>query len=129
MVKAAYAHSAYAQAKLTVTDNPLELIIMLYDGAISSVNRAAEAIGKKDLHVKIKNIGRSIAIIEELLNSLDLKAGGAISANLQELYLYMMRELVLANAYNDGKRLAHIGSLLQDLKGAWVHNRNTQPAP
>lgn len=124
MVNAAYALNAYTQTKVTTAYNPVELVIMLYEGAIDFLDKAATAIKMKEVTVKIKYIDKTMAIIEELLNALNLEVGGEIALNLQNLYLHMMRELVLANAKNDINKLNHVISLLKNLKEAWVQIKN-----
>lgn len=124
MVNAAYARNAYTQTKITTAYNPVELVIMLYDGAIDFLDKAATAINMQEVPVKIKYIDKTMAIIEELLNALNLEVGGEIALNLQNLYLHMMKELVLANAKNDGNRVKHVISLLRELREAWVQIKN-----
>jgi flagellar protein FliS len=124
MVNAAYARNAYTQTKVTTAYNPVELVIMLYDGAIDFLDKAATAIKMKEIAVKIKYIDKTMAILEELNNALRLDIGGEIALNLQNLYLHMMRELVLANAKNDGNRIKHVINLLRELRGAWVQIKN-----
>lgn len=124
MVNAAYARNAYTQTKVTTAYNPVELVIMLYDGAIDFLDKAATAINMREVPIKIKYIDKAIAIIEELLNALNLEVGGEIALNLQNLYLHMMRELVLANAKNDGNRIKHVIGLLKEVRGAWVQIKN-----
>lgn len=124
MVNAAYAHNAYTQTKITTAYNPVELVVMLYDGAIDFLDKAATAINMKEVPIKIKYIDKAMAIIEELLNALNLEVGGEIALNLQSLYLHMMKELVLANAKNDGNRVKHVIGLLRELREAWVQIKN-----
>jgi flagellar protein FliS len=131
MVNAAYARNAYTQTKVTTAYNPVDLVIMLYDGAIEFLDKAAAAINMKDPDrdvslngVKIKYIDKSLAIIEELLNSINIEVGGEIALNLQNLYLHMMRELVLANAENDVDKIKHVIGLLRELREAWAQIKN-----
>lgn len=124
MVNTAYALNAYTQTKVTTAYNPVELVIMLYDGAIDFLDKAATAINMREVPIKIKYIDKAIAIIEELLNALNLEVGGEIAINLQNLYLHMMRELVFANAKNDGNRVKHVIGLLRELREAWVQIKN-----
>ncbi|MFZ5998494.1 MAG: flagellar export chaperone FliS [Nitrospirota bacterium] len=125
MLNAAYAHNAYTQTKVKTTYNPVELVIMLYDGAIEFLDKAITATTKKEIETKIKYIDKTMAIIEELHNALDLEKGGDVARNLQDLYVYMMRELVLANADNDAVKMEHIAGLLKPLREGWVSIRNT----
>ena len=64
-------------------------------------------------------MARSMAVIEELLASLNLQAGGDSVMHLQELYLYMLRELTMANAEDDALRVQNVEGLLRNLRTAW----------
>jgi flagellar protein FliS len=108
---------------VTTTTNPLDLIIQLYDGAISRLNKTAFYMNKGDLGKKVHYLVRAIAIIEELLASLNTEEGGEVAQNLQELYVYMLKELTLANANNDVAKVKHVEALLRDLLTAWKQIR------
>ncbi len=118
MSNAAYALNAYTQSKTAVA-SPVDLVIMLYDGAIDYLDKAATAVNMKETKEKIKYIDKTVAIIDELLKSLNLEAGGEIAVNLQDLYIYMMRELTMANLQNDAGKIKHVESLLRELVSAW----------
>jgi len=118
MSNTAYALNAYTQSKTAVA-SPVDLVIMLYDGAIDYLDKAATAVNMKETKEKIKYIDKTVAIIDELLKSLNLEAGGEIAVNLQDLYIYMMRELTMANLQNDAGKIKHVESLLRELVSAW----------
>ncbi|MEM2100277.1 MAG: flagellar export chaperone FliS [Thermoproteota archaeon] len=122
-----HAYYAYAQTMVSTVDHPLEPIIILYENTIESLNRALSAIKAKDINAKIKHTERAITIIEGLLNSLNMESGGEIALNLEGLYVYMIRELTLANLKNDGKRIEQIIPLLKELKEAWVQIKTDYP--
>lgn len=120
MVNTAHALNAYTQTKVQTTSNPLDLIVMLYDGAIDFLDKASAAINMKETQVKIRYIDKTMAIIDELLHSLNIEAGGDVALNLQDLYVYMMKELLLANLKNDGDKVRQVASLLKELRTAWA---------
>ncbi|MDZ4201229.1 MAG: flagellar export chaperone FliS [Gallionella sp.] len=117
MINQAYALNSYTQARAVTAIDPLELIVMLYDGAIDSLEKSVEAINRKDIPAKLKNIDKTLAILEELEGSLNMEAGGRVSENLQQLYQYIMKELVAANLKNDQLRIRKAINLLEDLRG------------
>lgn len=119
MINTAYAQNAYTSTMVSTTANPLDLIIQLYDGAISRLNKAAFYMNQGDVSQKVHYISRTMAIIEELLASLDMEAGGEVAENLQGLYIYMLKELTIANATNDADKVKHVEGLLRELASAW----------
>jgi len=116
----AYARSKYTNTRVMSTSEPLELIIMLYDGAIGFLEMAAGAAESNNVPTKIKYIEKALAVIDELLNSLNPNVGGQLIDNLANLYLYMMREIASANARNDADKMRHVVGLLRDLREGWV---------
>ena len=118
---AAKAYSRVGLETAVGSADPLGLVLMLYDGAILSVNKAVAALNDRNIRVKGESISRAIQIIEEGLRAaLDRDAGGAIARQLDDLYLYMGQKLLLAGAKNDASGMNEVVGLLSDLRGAWA---------
>jgi flagellar secretion chaperone FliS len=126
MISTAYATNAYRQTKLISTEDPLDLIIMLYDGAVESLDKAARAADSKDLATKLRSVDKAGLIIDELMASLNKEIGGDITANLEDLYLYMSKELTLANLQNDSGKMRQVRDLAAVLRSAWIAVRDQQ---
>jgi flagellar secretion chaperone FliS len=115
--------NAYAKVGIETgvsTASPHALIVMLFDGALVAVNSAMHHMRTGSVRDKGMAISKAIAIIDTGLRaSLDKSVGGEIAVNLDALYEYMSRRLVIANAQNDPAILEEVRGLLSDLKGAW----------
>lgn len=98
---------------------PLELVVRLYDGALSEMARAGAAMRAGDLPAKGEALSRSFAIIGELQASLDLTRGGDVAASLDSLYSYVTAKLTEANVKRDPDTLDHLRSVLAPLRDAW----------
>lgn len=100
--------------------NPIELVVMLYDGAIVACYSAIPYLQKNDYQNKSHFIYKAIRIIQAGLRmSLDHEVGGDIVVHLDALYIYMTKQLVKANIDNDIKPLNEVVKLLTELRGAW----------
>ncbi len=99
--------------------SPHRLIQMLMEGALDKIAFARGQIERNDYAEKGRNITWAISIIQGLSESLDMESGGEIAANLEGLYDYMVRCLVLANKDNDISKLDEVASLLKEVKSAW----------
>lgn len=100
--------------------DPHKLIALLYQGAMQAIVNARSSILRKDLEGKLKAINHAIRIIGEgLRGSLDKNVGGKLALDLDALYDYMCRRLVVANANDDIEILDEVTRLLSELKGAW----------
>jgi len=111
--------------------SPHRLVLMLFDGALSAIADARKHMGAGNVSAKGVAISQAISIIGEGLRvSLDMERGGAIAAQLGDLYDYMTRRLVEANANNSQEMLAEVSSLLGELQAAWVQiGVRSAPAP
>ena len=108
----------YEQTQV-VTSSGVQLIVLLYDGAIQSIEIARREIQAKNVREKARHLGRAIAIIGELNSVLDHEQGGEIARSLRRLYDYLLAELVEANARNNEKRLDAPLRCLSTLREAW----------
>jgi flagellar secretion chaperone FliS len=109
--------------------NPIELIVMLYDGAILSCNSAIPFVRSNDFKNKGHFIYKAIRIIQSGLKmSLDYEQGGEIAINLDALYTYMTKQLVKANIENTEAEIHEVVRLLKELRSAWQQISKTDAA-
>jgi flagellar protein FliS len=111
---------AYRETQIR-TATPGRLIVMLYDGAIKSLNIAIQIMEKKEnkLDIVSNNIIKAQDIISELMVSLDFEKGGEIAKNLFSLYMFMNRELLSANVKKDLVPLQNVRKFLMELREVW----------
>jgi flagellar protein FliS len=108
---------------------PLELVVMLYDGAIRFIGDARDAIEHRDIARRGHSISRALAIISELQSSLDMKAGGDIASSLDALYNFVRDRLVDGSMRQDVRSLDEALRVLKTLREGWVGIAGTPPAP
>jgi flagellar secretion chaperone FliS len=115
------------------TATPLQLVVMLYDEAICSLQEARGHIERKDIGNRSRALNKSIAIISELQSCLNLKAGGEIASSLNRLYDYMKRRIFRANVEQSIQPVTEVEVLLENLRSAWKElvrqNSGTDLAP
>jgi flagellar protein FliS len=97
------------------------LIQMLFQGFHDAVAQARGAMRAGQIEAKGRAISRALRIVDEGLKaSLDVEAGGALAADLNELYAYVTRRLVEANLHNDESALEECERLITPLSKAWA---------
>ena len=96
------------------------LIVMLMDGALERIATARGLMSHGGGADKAQMLHRAVAIIDELRNGLNFKAGGAIATNLDSLYEYMCQRLMQANAQNKPEWLDEVSRLLGEIRSAWL---------
>ncbi|MBN2244040.1 MAG: flagellar export chaperone FliS [Acidobacteria bacterium] len=114
------ASPAYRYKEVAVnTANPLQLVVMLYDAAIASLQKARNCMKRKDIEGRSKALNRCISIISELQTCLNLREGGDIAQSLDRLYDYMKRGIIKANVDQSAQPLEEIEGLLDNICSAW----------
>ena len=115
--------SAYANVGLetgVVAASPHQLIVMLYEGAELAVRMAIKHMNEGDISKKSAAISKASSIIlEGLRAALDTRQGGDIAIQLDNLYDYMTKRLMLAHINNQTAPLEEVLGLLRELHGAW----------
>jgi len=101
------------------SSSPLELVVMLYDGAIRFVIEAREAIARNDVRGRSHAVSRTLAIIAELQNTLNLKDGGEVGRELDRLYSYINAKLLEVTAQGDDEAAREVQKLLTTLREGW----------
>jgi flagellar protein FliS len=114
------AYQSVAAWSSVAEDEPQKLIVKLYDGALERIAAARGCIANGLVAEKCELLTRVLAIVGELRGSLDLVRGGDIAAHLDDLYDYVSRQLLLANATNRVDLLDEVSSLLRELRSAWT---------
>ena len=99
--------------------SPLELVVMLYDGALRFLEQAADAMDKGDMVAKAAAMSRAFAILAELQNTLNVSEGGELARQLDSLYVYMNDRLVDANVQRSSGPIRDVMRLLAPLRDAW----------
>lgn len=108
--------------------SPHQLIQMLIDGAIVRSRAAIGHMQRNETAQKAELIGKAISIIDGLRGSLDMSKGGDISSNLDDLYIYMNKRLMEANASNKTEPLVEVCAILEDIRSAWGSIKDTPAA-
>jgi len=111
--------------------DPHGMVLMLMDAALERMAIARSCMERGEIARKAKLLHSCVTIIAELRGSLNMAAGGALAQNLSELYDYMLRQLLLANANSDVNCIAAVRSLLDQIRGAWaaIEPQVRLPAP
>lgn len=99
--------------------SPLELVVMLYDGALRFLDQAAEAMDRGDMASKAVALSKAFAILAELQNTLNVRDGGDVARQLDALYSHMHDRLLDANVHRSSAPIREVVALLQPLRDAW----------
>jgi flagellar protein FliS len=122
-----YGARSYAQTRV-IAASPLQLVAMLYDGAVIAAGAAHDALVRKDIPARRAAVNKLLGIVAELQNSLDMERGGALAAELDRIYDFVVRQVMEAVSTQSAAPMADAHRILQTLRGAWLHIAE-QPDP
>ena len=118
----------------TLTAPPGQIILMLYEGAIRSLERSLPGFTNTDpaeanmtIH---NNLQRAQEIIRELNSALNLEQGGEFAANMRRLYDYLERRIweinLKKNSTGVGEAIRHL-TVLRDAWATMLANQGATP--
>lgn len=116
----------------TLTAPPGQIVLMLFEGAIRSLERALPGFTNTDpaeanmiIH---NNLQRAQDIIRELNGSLNMEQGGEFAANMRRLYDYIERRIWESNLKKNSTGVGEAIRHLTVLRDAWATMLNSQGA-
>jgi len=109
---------AYQTTQIT-TASKEKILLMLYEGAIRFTKIANQKLQEHNSAEKGKYITKTIAIVSELMNTLDHSVGGKLSSDLEAFYIFIQDKLIEANMKNSKEALDVVEKLLTTLYDAW----------
>ncbi len=124
-------YSRYQQNQLS-TASPARLLLATYDGAIRFCRIGLEKMRAGQVEEQSVNINKALAVVCELLSTLNEDANPPLVASLKSLYLYVIQKLARANLEGDESCLQESMNLLISLRESWaeaekiVQNENIQ---
>ncbi len=114
----AYAKIEVESAVMSASQH--QLVIMLFDGALSALVRARLFLADGNIPAKGLALSKAINIIENGLKlGLVENNGDELTQSLIALYAYMVRRLLHANVNNDASAIEEVETLLRNIADGW----------
>ncbi len=100
--------------------SPHKLIEMLFDGYMEALKQARGYLMSGQVELKGRALSKAARIVDEGLKAcLNLKDGGRLAQDLNDLYAYLTLRLTLANVRNDASVIVECENLMEPLREAW----------
>src|SRR6185503_5795959 len=120
----------------TLTAPPGQIVLMLFEGAIRSLERSLPGFTNTDpaeanmiIH---NNLQRAQDIIRELNGALNMEQGGEFATNMRRLYEYLERRIweskLKKNSAGVGESIRHL-TVLRDAWATMLNNQGAAPSP
>jgi flagellar protein FliS len=114
----------------TLTAPPGQIVLMLFDGVLRSLNSSLPGFSKTDpaeanmiIH---NNLQRAQEIIRELNQALNMEQGGELAVHLRRLYVYIERKIWESNLKKNPSGIGEVIGHVTVLRDAWATMLTTQ---
>ena len=120
-------YDPYEQARCEAVEeaDPLELVVMLYDGALAAVRAARNHLAAGRIRERSREISRATEIVLELSGSVTAGADARLATRLKQLYVYVLDQLREGNFRQADAPLAEAQHVLEVLAEAWRQCQRT----
>ncbi|WP_291493750.1 flagellar export chaperone FliS [Desulfurella sp.] len=116
---ASSAYKAYKNTLANTTDDRLNIIGIMYDGALSFAVKAKESIENKNILEKVYAIERLNSILLALRNVLDVKNYPEAGKFLESIYDFLLLQTLKANLNNNIEEMEVVIRYLQKMSEIW----------
>lgn len=99
--------------------DPHQLVAILYDELLQSLDAMAVAMARGDLNQRGERQARALRLVSGLETSLDYDQGGDIAIGLAKIYREARRLVIAAARENDAALVGQARAMLGEVAGAW----------
>ncbi len=97
-----------------------DLIVKIYDGAITNLNQAKTCYSKENLQGGYEAMEKARKFVVHLYTTLDKEKGGDIAENLGKLYVFIVEQINLVQATKNIKAIDDSINILNNVKEGWM---------
>lgn len=117
------AHRDYVESKIE-TAHPVEIVHILYQVAIDSLNTAIAHLRSGDAFARARAVTKAELAVDELILSLDHSVGAPFTKTLSDLYGYVLQQTVTGHAKKSEQAFREALSILTTLSEGWAGVRD-----
>lgn len=109
---------------------PLRAVVLLYDGVLARIARAADANRKKDYERQFNEVMAAAKIINGLNQCLDMEVEGTVAKSLRDFYETVGTSLLRSTGRRYGAAyLDQLAAAVRTTRDAWATVSETTPFP
>jgi flagellar secretion chaperone FliS len=126
MTTTRYGISAYQSAQRTTP--PLTAVVMLYDGILVRIMKAAESARQGDFQTQFESVMSAARIIDGLNRHLDMERGGEVATRLRDTYESVARALFRSVGSKKAPEVCDkLAVAVRELRDAWAEIAGVGP--
>lgn len=119
MMQQRNAQNVYKQNQI-LNASPKKLVVLLYDGCIKNMKLAELSITENKMDQAHMALIKAQDIIAELASTLNKEQGGQVAQDLNDIYEYLMLNLIEANRTKDISIIQKNREMMEELRDAWA---------
>ena len=112
------ARTAYRQG-LAGTENPVQLVVLLYEQAAKDVREALKALRAGDVERRTFELDHALLVVGQLQATLDMDRGGEVAKNLDRFYTMVRGRLLQAQIQSSAEILEEQMNILLSMRETW----------
>jgi flagellar secretion chaperone FliS len=123
-------------AKLAYRENavrgatPIELVVILFDAAISDMRRALSAIQTSDIEERADAVRHAMLVLQQLQGTLDFEQGGDVARQFEQFYNLIRAKLLESQLRNSPELMQQQIGFMSDVRNCWVDaEKQLHPSP
>lgn len=105
--------------------SPLELLLMVYQGAARELKGAEEEFSREDREAGRAKLDRARKFITHLYTTLDNDKGGDVAVKLGQLYVFIIERIQVAQATGDTEIISDLRAIIENLHSGWQEVHET----
>jgi flagellar protein FliS len=119
---------AYRESEIT-GDNPVHLVVLLYDQLLRDLHRALDAFAKQDTPRRCQELDHALVVLAQLQGTLNLESGGDVAQNLDHFYHLVRDNLLRASLEVSPELLEKQRRQVLAVREAWLEVERQLAAP
>ena len=114
-----YSSQYHAYRRATHTVGKTRQIVMLYDGVISSLQQARDAMADHRIEDRYNLLTKATQIVMGLQASLDFEAGEKVAASLYDYYSHLLFSINQLHRSNDAGQCSELIEDIKNMRAVW----------
>lgn len=119
---------AYRESE-TAAENPVHLVVLLYDQLARDIQRAIDAVTKRDIPARARELDHALLVIGQLQGTINLDSGGEVARTLGHFYEVVRTNLLLAATQESSDLLQKQRQQILAVHEAWLQVERQQGPP
>jgi len=119
---------AYRESE-TATDNPVHLIVLLYDQLLRDLQRVLDAIAQHDIPRRARELDHALVVIGHLQGTINIEGGGDVAHVLDRFYTLLRDDLLRATASESPELIRKQFRNVLGVREAWLEVEHEQDSP